>query len=543
MTESKQAIAGAKRAHFDRVVADAVKPFVPSPMQQAIFTAVKSGRGSFVVKAVAGAGKTTTAIASLEYVPDNAHVQVFAFNVTIADEFKRKLDELRKRTKREMRNMRAGTFHSVCYGAVRKHLASLGIPDCKPESNKLRKLARSAWGEDTVELYGDFTVRLVSLAKGRGIGPLVPDTEEAWYSLVRHHDLYLNSEAANEAEAVRLSRELLMLSNKVAKLAGDIDFDDMLYLVLLWKLRLWQNDLVIIDEGQDTNDVRRAVAKLALRPGGRMFAYGDQCQAIYGFTGASHDAMELLRKEFNAQELPLTCSYRCPKAVGTLARDLVPYFEVHEDAPEGLSEWGKLGDILAKLGNHDVVLCRQTAPLVALAFKCIAAGRGVQIRGKEIGQGLINLVKQMKAKSMPNLLERLDQYRNREVAKHMAKGEEGKAEGVSDRVACIETVIDQLPETERTIPKLIVKIEGLFSDSNGVLMLSTCHKAKGLEWDRVAIYRPDLMPSRWARQEHQAQEEKNLMYVAWTRARRELYFITPEKPDQEKLDVVRVKAQ
>ena len=56
-------------------------------------------------------------------------------------------------------------------------------------------------------------------------------------------------------------------------------------------------------------------------------------------------------------------------------------------------------------------------------------------------------------------------------------------------------------------------------------MLSTIHKAKGLEWDRVFLWRWDLLPSPWARFEWQKEQERNAMYVAVTRARRELYFV------------------
>jgi superfamily I DNA/RNA helicase len=111
------------------------------------------------------------------------------------------------------------------------------------------------------------------------------------------------------------------------------------------------------------------------------------------------------------------------------------------------------------------------------------------------------------------------------VAKFTAKGEEGKAEAVCDRVACIMTVIERLNENERTIPALIARLENLFSDTNGVLTLSTMHKAKGREFDAVAIYRPDLCPSKWARQEHQVVQETNLLYVAVTRPRLWLGFI------------------
>jgi superfamily I DNA/RNA helicase len=63
------------------------------------------------------------------------------------------------------------------------------------------------------------------------------------------------------------------------------------------------------------------------------------------------------------------------------------------------------------------------------------------------------------------------------------------------------------------------KIDNLFADGNGKLLLSTIHKAKGREWDNVAILAPELSPSRWARQDWQVEQELNLIYVRDTRVR------------------------
>jgi very-short-patch-repair endonuclease len=285
---------------------------------------------------------------------------------------------------------------------------------------------------------------------------------------------------------------------------------------------------LLVHNCQDTNPVRRAIARLALRPGGRLLAVGDARQAIYGFTGASHDALDLIQREFNCCELPLTISYRCPASVGDKVRELVPYFQVADGAKAGVVEDVSLETALKRLTAQDAILCRNTAPLVELAFTLISRGVGCHVLGKEIGDGLVKLIKKQKAAGLDKLLERLEVYRDREVAKFQGRGEENKAEAVQDRVACIMTVADALDERSRTVPALIARLENLFSDGNGVLTLSTQHKAKGREWHRVAILRPDLNPSKWARQDWQALQEENLMYVAWTRAMSELLFLTDD---------------
>lgn len=499
--------------------------FIPSPYQQAVFDFVTNGRGSAIVVAGPGSGKTKTIERCLPLIPERAHVQMFAFNTTIGEELKARIEGLKAEFGRPFANVRAGTFHSVGFGAVAKALGKRPM-EVNTDGGKLRRICREWLGEGEREMYGAFICKLVSLAKGQGVGCLVPDTDAIWYEMVAHHDLVLDHTDAEEERAVELARQLLRISNERAKQA-DIDFDDQLYLPLLWKLRLWQNDWVFVDEAQDTNPVRRAIAKLALRPGGRLVAVGDPRQAIYGFTGASADAMDLIKREFSCAELPLTVCYRCAPAVVASVAEVYPgCIEAAPDAAGGRVAALELDDALEQLGPKDAILCRNTAPVVALAYEIIASGRGCRILGRDIAEGLLNLIDSMKARGLDGLLEKLGKYEEREVAKHTARGEEGKAEGVKDRCDCIRTVAQHLHENDRTVPALKRRIEGMFQDGPaGVLTLCTIHKAKGKEWPRVAIYRPDLMPSKWARQEHQLVQERNLDWVARSRAQKELYFV------------------
>lgn len=490
--------------------------FTPSPHQQRLFDWLETGRGSAVVVAVAGSGKTTSVIRGLRHIRESASVQLLAFNSTIAKELTERVQALREETGRAFANVRASTFHSLGFGAVRKYLGK--DVTVRVDGKKVRQLLPTVIGEEAAETYGDFVCQLVSLAKGQGVGALEPDLPAVWWDLVNHHDITLSTVDASEEVGIELARKVLAASTDAAR-RGWLDFDDQLYLVVRWKLRLWQNDFVFVDEAQDTNPVRRALAKLALRPGGRLVAVGDPRQAIYGFTGASHDAIDLIRREFNAIELPLTVCYRCSSAIVAHAREFCEYIEARPGAAAGLVQTGvPIAEAVKTLDSRDAILCRQTAPLIKLAYQLIARGTGCAVLGREIGSGLIDLVKRQRARGIAHLEEKLTAYRDREVAKFTAKGEELKAEVVSDRVECVMTVIEHLPETERTVPKLIDRISGLFSDTGDVLTLSTVHKAKGREWRRVAILRPDLMPSRWARQDWQVQQEHNLIYVARTRA-------------------------
>ena len=77
-------------------------------------------------------------------------------------------------------------------------------------------------------------------------------------------------------------------------------------------------------------------------------------------------------------------------------------------------------------------------------------------------------------------------------------------------------------------------IDRLFTDDKveNAVMLSTAHKSKGLEANRVLILLPNKLPLHWPHQlEWQMKQELNLKYVALTRARKELIFIDMEEQD------------
>lgn len=515
----------------------AFKPFIPSKMQAAFFGEMHRGKGSIILEAVAGSGKSTTIRRCLPVLPPRAHVLILAFSTLIAADMRDGIAALAEELGMTFPNVSARTFHSLGLSAVAKRL---GKParDVESDKNKLRKLFKDMMfdlkGSDPDEqerlttLYGSFVVKLVSLAKGVGIGVLEPDDFPSWEAIVAHHDLTMDSEEANEETAIRLAHKLLKRSNEAAK-KGWIDFDDHLYLPLLWKLTLWQHDYVFVDEAQDTNPVRRALAKKALKWGGRLIAVGDAHQSIFGFTGASTDALDLIQREFSAKRMPLTVSYRCPKAAEPLVKPLVPYFSVAESADQGAVLTMGPNDGVARLGDRDAVLCRNTAPLVDLAFALIAQGRGCTVLGRDIGESLIDLIEKQRTTGIDRLLAKLDEYQQTEIQKYMVKGEEEKADALTDRIACVRVICGKLEGADKTVPGLIAKIEGMFSEGkNGLLTLCTAHKAKGKEWKRVGILAPELMPSKFARQEWQQQQEQNLIYVAYTRFQEELIFLNGE---------------
>jgi superfamily I DNA/RNA helicase len=91
-----------------------------------------------------------------------------------------------------------------------------------------------------------------------------------------------------------------------------------------------------------------------------------------------------------------------------------------------------------------------------------------------------------------------------------------------------------LPD-EAPIASIQTAINSLFGDTPAgerprVVTLSTIHKSKGREWPRVLWWGANAyQPSPFARQVWQQGQERNLMYVAATRAQETLVHVTVEK--------------
>ncbi|MDY6902854.1 MAG: 3'-5' exonuclease, partial [Cyanobacteriota bacterium] len=76
-----------------------------------------------------------------------------------------------------------------------------------------------------------------------------------------------------------------------------------------------------------------------------------------------------------------------------------------------------------------------------------------------------------------------------------------------------------------SIEDLKIEIDKIFSDDDAPITLSTCHRAKGLEAERIFIYHPEHMPLTWRNQQKwQLEQEENLLYVALTRSKSELFI-------------------
>ena len=473
--------------------------FAPSDYQRDIFDFIDEGEGNAVVEAVAGSGKTTTLIEALKRT--EGRVLFCAFNKHIADEIKVLAP----------RHAQVSTIHSLGFKALRRSLYMINV-----DGDKMRGILRPIMKDD----YRNLPLRTAVLyvAKLAKLTLVDPSDRAGLMRIIVDYDLDEDDIEDELGEVVEYAANAL---NESMHRLTSIDFDDMVWLPNVLGIPVPKFDWLFVDEAQDLNPAQRELVLKALKKDGRMVAVGDSNQAIYGFAGADMDSISKLTTRLEAKTLPLSICYRCPTSHIDLAKKIVPYMEAAPGAPYGVVELGvRLESALRKMRPGDLVICRINAPLAEIAMKLIKEGRKAVIRGKDISTGLVALVRKMNTDDIYEFHERLVDYRDRQVAKYLKAEKEQKAINLQDRC---ETLI-VLAEGAKTCAELVSRIETIFSDRQEGIVLSSVHRAKGLEADRVFIYRDELLPHPNAKGQ-QIVQEMNLRYVALTRAKKELWFV------------------
>lgn len=512
--------------------------FVPSPQQSAFINEARTGTSSIVLIAVAGAGKTTTILKAVEDMPGSSII--LAFNKKIAQEIKAKL----QKAGIDWKKAEAATVHAIGLRNYKKAFPKVGNPNPDKIANITESWIESGKIGPELAHHASVVCHLVSLAKQNGIGIEGQghvDDVSVWEDIVEHFDLFDSEELEkNSNDLIKLSIEVLKESNSKTDV---IDFDDMIYLTLLFNVRCWQYDNVWIDEAQDTNTVRRLLAAKLMKPGGRLFAVGDPHQAIYGFTGADNDSLDIIKQTFNAREMPLTVTYRCPKAVVAVAQSWVNHIQAHPSAPEGKISMESFEQIMQtpdRLNGEAAILCRNTKPLVNAAFALIRARIPCRIEGRDIGESLKKLATRWKSISNISALEeKLELWLEKEREKWIPRKKLAKVQEAEDKVETLKVVMDACRDQKLgKIDDVVAYIDNIFADNvSGILTLSTIHRSKGREWPRVYwLDRFNTCPSKYATQDWEQEQERNLQYVCATRSMGELIDLYPPLPRQKSVN-------
>lgn len=464
-----------------------------SPEQEAIWEFLLHGTSHGIIKACAGTGKTFTIIQGILRLQ-----QEYGADVT------------------------ASTYNSfgwrACMRAFRPELDDMKVGRIIEELAEDRygkdNLGWSAWIETVSGTRKLVSLCMNSLHDGRDCAIL----EE----LADKHNVTLDGSAKYVYELVP------QVLTQCAEQTSVMSYDDQIWQPVTKRLAVDTYDLLFVDECQDTNLAQQEMALMAC-PKGRIIFCGDERQAIYGFRGADADAVprmqaRLAATERSVQVFPLTVTRRCPKAHVRLAQAIVPEIQALPGAPEGVIECMPESQAVRAMRPGDLVLCRTNAPLVNIAYALIRANVKAVIRGRDVGTNLRQLIDKLRAgDDIRKLVQKLSEYRAKELGKlaRLSERGAGKVQSLTDRCDCVVALTDGV----NSVAALKQKIDRIFADFDeagkprDAVILGSVHRTKGLEAGTVFVIAPELLPHPLAKQAWEQAQERNLAYVAVTRAK------------------------
>jgi DNA helicase-2/ATP-dependent DNA helicase PcrA len=483
-----------------------------SPQQSAIFDFFSEGQGNLVVRARAGTGKTTTILKGLDFA-DDKRILLAAFNKRIAGELAKRLSNPRAEAK---------TLHALGFGLVKQNWPDANLDvKLKFDEKRSRVLVRETGAAP--KPMATLLCKLFDLA--RQIVPFAKTADEL-IEVAYNFDIIPGDEYEPYGWNVpKLCERVCQMMELAKQPTTVIDFTDMLFLPVVNGWATPRYDLVCVDEAQDMNYCQLELAQRVLKKSGRLVVVGDDRQAIYGFRGADSNSIDRLCAELDASELPLSTTYRCPVKVVEAAQKIVEDYTAAPNAPEGIVRSINIRRIAQQVKAGDFVLSRTNAALTKTCLELIRNDIPAKIQGKDVGRRLDTIVKDISKKDdrleLDIFLNWLQDWSNKERSKAVKAERDAYAELISDQQETLEV----LCENQTTVADLRHRIGALFgeiAEERGLVICSTVHKAKGLESATVFILEQTLYPYKGA---EDCLEEKNIEYVAVTRAMQELVWV------------------
>lgn len=284
---------------------------------------------------------------------------------------------------------------------------------------------------------------------------------------------------------------------------GEVDFNDQVYCPALFGGLYPKFPLVLVDEYQDLSPINHELlSKLCVSS--RQIGVGDDAQAIYAFRGAKAGGMRDAIATYGMQELSLSVSFRCPWAIVRNVHWRVPEFKSNREGGHVASASNLHCNDIA---NASVIICRNNAPLLRIAFGLLSSGHSVSVSGTDIGPKLIGTMKRLGSEDMtqPQTLSAIDDWLEAKLSRESKTAE--------DYAECMRV----FARHGSTLGTAIAYAEHLFKQ-DGTIKLMTGHKAKGLEFDHV--YHLDSHLCKRGRG-----QDSNVNYVIDTRAKESLTYI------------------
>lgn len=551
--------------------------FPPNTYQQEIIDWVKNGEGNALVDAKAGSGKTST----LELIAQNypRKMLFIAFNKHIADEINAKADlqkYLKKKDEGGLGTLKVYTVNSLGDMTIKEDLRKREL--YKGGDNKFLK---------DNKLYTILNRQLISMCQTRHERA----TEDMVWDMMRDlrivcdkvRSKYVAGDMENAQKIIdedglcqfynierddglsypilpwaQIVEDSLDESMKQYEEKGTYDFVDQLYIPVKKSLYMpaWLNyysEFIGVDEAQDLSALQLRFLKkfIKMQPQygvklpTRYLFVGDKWQAIYSFAGADCHSVENIQRQFQTQPLSLNICYRCARKIVEVAKQWVPEIEAAPNAIEGEVHVIDNSEIAEYVQPKDMVIARKNKDLAEIFLSIVLKGKPVYIKDKEMIDGAIRSINSLDCSTVSVLQKKLDtlhqEYKN--VMKNPENQKQASAinNGTMDVYDMIEAILDFFIKEKghsvnTPVDVFIQFIQELFvtEPNDNAIIVSSIHQVKGLEAKRVFIINYNLMPyTSNHKTADDNQQERNLIYIAITRAQEVLFCCNGDMDEDE----------
>ena len=514
--------------------------------------AVEAVRGPVCILAGAGSGKTTTIT---RRIANQVATGTFATEQILAVTFTDKAaTEMRGRLEaRGVAGVTARTVHSAALAQLHWFGQAPGriLPS---KALTLRRIANGLPPPYKFRPAGDLATE-IEWAKNRRLTP----------------DTYVDGLGDHEPPIpLDLMKRVFRFYESEKLERGFVDFEDLLERTV----RLLEEDehalqdvraryrAFTVDEYQDVNLLQQALLDRWLGDGDELCAVGDDYQSIYAFTGATPQYLLGLPRRFpEATVVRLEANYRSSPEVLALANRIVPALGGAEKVlrasrdsgpepalrafPSAEHEQAFVAEEVHALHASGVpyeeiaVLSRTNARLADFEEPFHNAEipfQGAALLSREAARQLLKRLRQLSATPVVAAAVRGYAQDSGWVARPPEKLGEREMVRQADLGRLVKLAAD-FDDGARTTRDFIADLEDRFgstgADRQGVHLL-TLHGAKGLEFEAVFLPRVEEreLPIRQAKKTHEISEERRLLYVGMTRAKRHLALTWSGKPSR-----------
>jgi superfamily I DNA/RNA helicase len=465
----------------------------PTPEQDAILEAANTTPDNLMLNAYAGTGKSAT----LKLIDRASRTRPAMYLVFSK---RNQLEAIASQKAGEFNDTTAiKTFNGLGHGIWAKAIAHPLTLDKAKSRTLWAELVDGLGKADRNDAWRNYSVVMDGMEKAKSLGYVPKDIKVA-QSLITASDLaHAMDERPNEY-AAELIDQLLRESIRRAY-SGLIDFNDQIYMPALFGGTFPKFPRIMVDEYQDQSPVNHKMLERLVK--GRLIGVGDPFQNIYGFRGAKSGGMAAAVTTYSMTQLPLSVSFRCPSAIVEAAQWRVPSFRASRVGGQ-VNELKRL--VGADIPDDAVILCRNNAPLLRIAFRLLSAGRSVSVVGSELGPRLVAIMKKLgsDSDSKTKVIDAIEQWREEKLL--------ANSKSANDLADCMRVFADH----GSTLGGMVSYAQHIFAQC-GSIRLMTGHKSKGLEFATVYWLDPALCDER--------EQDRNLAYVITTRSSNELNTI------------------